>query len=217
VQYKSAADSHENRRKHLEVRRLIVGIRIIAGKYKGATIDAPDSARPTLSRHRQSLFDILSSLESSSGEENFFHDKIVVDCFAGSGALGFEALSRGAKYAYFIDNNKKAISVLRANALKINANESCVVICEDASKIFVNNSEICDLAFLDPPYNSAEINIVRTVERLLTARWISKNTILVVETAGKRPLDNLLFNEHDYDIITSRRLGNSTFTIAKLR
>ncbi|MDR3151496.1 MAG: RsmD family RNA methyltransferase, partial [Holosporaceae bacterium] len=62
-----------------------MGVRIVAGKYSGIYLDVPESIRPTLSRHRESLFNMLEAME-----ENFFSGKIVLDCFAGSGALGLE-------------------------------------------------------------------------------------------------------------------------------
>ena len=78
-----------------------MGVRIIGGQYRGMRINAPESARPTLVRHRQAIFDTLESIESEKFG-HFFDNKIVIDCFAGSGALGIEAVSRGAVKAYLL-------------------------------------------------------------------------------------------------------------------
>ena len=102
--------------------------KIIAGRYKGSVIDVPDSARPTLSRSRQALFDVISNLSDDENPQNFFQNKVVLDCFAGSGALGIEALSRGALFSYFIDASQKAISVIYKNIEKLNLKNSSKIL-----------------------------------------------------------------------------------------
>lgn len=194
-----------------------MGIKIISGKYRGRTIDAPGAARPTLSRNRQSLFDILESLhkEQSCNDLSFFTNKIVIDCFAGSGALGIEALSRGAQYAYFVDNNSEAISVLRSNISKLKAIDSSKIIFSDVNKIRNSNQQECDVVFLDPPYLQAEILIMKTIEYLFKSNWISEKSIMIIET--KKTCDIFQQSPSDFNILSSRKIGNSLFTIAHLQ
>lgn len=189
-----------------------MSIKIITGKYKGHIIDAPEAARPTLSRHRQSLFDILESLPYDRESESFFQNKIVLDCFAGSGALGIESLSRGTQHVYFVDNNKNAISILHSNLAKLKITDSSTIIFSDISKI--RNGSECDLIFLDPPYQDAETLIMKTVKHLLKSGWISEKSILVIET----PKTFSIFQQKtdNFDILSSRKISNSLFTIVKL-
>ncbi|GHU17130.1 methyltransferase [Alphaproteobacteria bacterium] len=185
-----------------------MGIKIIAGKYKGLHIDSPDSARPTLSRFRQSVFDILDSSQIDCEFGEFFCGKVVLDCFAGSGALGLEAISRGAAHAYFVDENRKAIGVLRSNIDKLNASECSTVILSDINKLtFSKKNKCCDVAFLDPPYFE-NISMKHTIKHLLEVGWIFEKTILVMEQSvhSKESLDFI-------KKIKSKIAGNSVFTL----
>ncbi|GHU10616.1 RNA methyltransferase [Alphaproteobacteria bacterium] len=185
-----------------------MGIRIIAGKHKGLHIDAPRSARPTLSRFRESIFDILESFQIDREFGEFFSGKIVLDCFAGSGALGLEAISRGASHAYFVDRDRSAISVLHSNVNKLNTQENSAIIFSDIDKLkFSKKNQCCNVAFLDPPYFE-NISIKRTVEHLSDVGWISEKTILVIEQ-HIHSKDSLDFIEK----IKSKTINNSIFTI----
>jgi 16S rRNA (guanine(966)-N(2))-methyltransferase RsmD len=205
-----------------------MSIRIIAGKYKGISIDTPDSVRPTLSRARQSLFDTLESMpiEMDDGTQGgFFHRRVVLDCFAGSGALGIEALSRGAGYAYFVDNSKNAISVLHSNIEKIQAQKHSAIIFSDINKIKNYNkmhpkNGKCDLIFLDPPYYK-NISIENTIDVLIAAEWTSENAIFVMETAEKNAKnfdrENFCGNSGEkFRIIAEKKIGISVFVVAKI-
>lgn len=151
-----------------------MSIRIIAGAYKGHCIDAPASARPTLSRFRQSLFDVLESIDS-----DFFHNKIVLDCFAGSGALGLEAISRGADFAYFVDKDKEAFNVIKNNIEKLHVSKVCKVICCDIAKIRNCENVCANIAFVDPPYG--KVSIEKTVKYLINTGWMSQNSYIITE------------------------------------
>lgn len=178
-----------------------MSIRIIAGKYKGRIIDAPSSARPTLSRFRQSLFDSLESLQNG-----FFENKVILDCFAGAGALGIEALSRGAKHVFFIDKDREAVATLRANIEQLNITEDATIICEDVTRIRNPKQQKCNIVFLDPPYG--KVSIAKTIERLTQINWLAEHAFLITEE-DKNNAEDLSFLK----LITSKQLGISLFRV----
>ncbi|MDR2268161.1 MAG: 16S rRNA (guanine(966)-N(2))-methyltransferase RsmD [Holosporaceae bacterium] len=184
-----------------------MGVRIVAGKYGGIYLDVPESIRPTLSRHRESLFSMLEAMG-----ENFFFGKIILDCFAGSGALGLEAISRGADHVYFIDNDRDSISVLKTNIQKLSEQENCITICADARQLKTFREEhSCNLVFLDPPY-SRNFSLEQIINTLLQKRWISENTLLLLEQSvhDAEELDFLVE-------IKTKKSGSSLFTLGKIR
>jgi 16S rRNA (guanine966-N2)-methyltransferase len=144
---------------------------ILAGKHKGVSIQtsAKHNYRPTQSRVRKSLFDILGDLTGLS----------VVDLFAGSGILGFEALSRGAEEVTFIELNPQLIKLLYNNKDKINS-EKCIVKKMDVFK-FINENRTFDLILVDPPYGQKELNSL--IESCL--KMLNPNGLLVLETSTK--------------------------------
>lgn len=124
-------------------------MRIIAGVFgsrKIKTLDGIDT-RPTLDRVRESLFNILGSR---------LRDAVVLDLFAGSGALGLEALSRGSRYVVFNDQARKAVSTVEENVLTLGVQENCQIICQEALRtcdLLARTQSSFDLIFLDPPYD----------------------------------------------------------------
>ncbi|MDR0581035.1 MAG: 16S rRNA (guanine(966)-N(2))-methyltransferase RsmD [Holosporaceae bacterium] len=188
-----------------------MSIRIIAGKYRGLSLAVPISVRPTLSRYRQSLFDILEAM--SADKTGFFVGKTVLDCFAGSGAFGIEAISRGAGYAYFVDSDRKTIAVINENLKKLKIESSFSVICADARSLkrkcrFKRLATLpsVDLVFLDPPYGKESVS--QTLKHLLRTEWISESSIIVTEESAKK---TEFLNE--YFEITSRTYGDTVFKI----
>jgi 16S rRNA (guanine966-N2)-methyltransferase len=164
-------------------------MRIIAGEWRGRAIDAPPGAgtRPTADRVRETLFSMLTSRLGS------FEDLRVADLFAGSGALGLEALSRGAAHATFVENNPKAIAVIRRNAAKLGAEERVSILA--ASALGLPRSEAFDLIFADPPYAAGSGSAV--VASVGGANWLAPGGWLTIETAraeavapGKLNLDS---------------------------
>ncbi|GEO25149.1 rRNA methyltransferase [Alicyclobacillus acidoterrestris] len=126
-------------------------MRVIAGKWKGHSLQAPKGrdTRPTTDRVKESMFNLLPhQLEGD----------IVVDLFAGSGALGIEALSRGAKRAVFVDADRRAFNVVRENLVKLDALAQATVWSLDWRRAVVKlSAEVPDVdwVFLDPPYDKA--------------------------------------------------------------
>lgn len=116
---------------------------IISGKYRGKKLKGfeVDGTRPTMDRVKESLFGMIQS---------YVGDSRILDLFAGSGALGLEAISNGAKEAYLVDNNIEAIKVIRDNIK--NMDDDIKVIKSDYKKFLKETNEKFDIIFLDPPY-----------------------------------------------------------------
>lgn len=153
-------------------------MRIVAGKFKGRSLAAPkdQATRPTSDRVREALFNILAH-----GIDGFALDGArVLDLFAGTGALGIEALSRGAKYGLFIENSAKARGLIRTNVETLNLTGVTKIWRRDASALGpAGNLEAFDLVFADPPYGQG------LAEKALRAAhdngWIKPGGIAVVE------------------------------------
>ena len=134
-------------------------MKVISGKYKGRTLKGYDivGTRPTMDRVKESLFAMITP---------YLLDATCLDLFAGSGALGIEALSNGTKYCYFVDNNPKAIKVLKENLTKLDIINAQVILA-DARKVLSKLDVKFDLIFLDPPYQADLLNlIIAEIERL---------------------------------------------------
>ena len=121
---------------------------ILSGRYKGLEIKTSKrlSYRPTSSKVRKSIFDILGNLEGLS----------VLDIFAGSGVLGFEAASRGASIITFVDNNRRVIDLIKENSSKLN-NEVKSYVCYSQWNNFLKQENQYDIIFADPPYGKIDI------------------------------------------------------------
>jgi len=188
-----------------------MSIKIISGQLKGSVLVVPEPARPTLLRSRQSLFDILVSTgDSSSDPQHFFENKIILDCFAGSGALGIEALSRGAQFAYFVDISQKSIDAIYKNIQKLKLENQSKIIKTDIFKI-KRNAQPSDVIFVDPPYG--KVSIAKTIKCLNEKGWIKEDTLIVIEEdiSNFEDLSSLV------NISVERKLGHSLFRIAKLK
>jgi 16S rRNA (guanine966-N2)-methyltransferase len=149
-------------------------MRIIAGQWRGRPIDAPpgSATRPTADRVRETLFSMLRSRLGG------FEDLRVADLFAGSGALGLEALSRGAASALFVENDAGAVSAIKRNAERLGASERVQV--RSGSALSLPPAEPFDLIFADPPYaqgsGSAAVAAVTAAGWLASGGWISVET-----------------------------------------
>ena len=146
-------------------------VRIIAGRWRGRNIEFPNlqSLRPTPDRVRETLFNWLSP--SIVGAK-------CLDLFAGSGALSFEALSRGAAYAILVDNNARVCKQLKKQAQVLNANNTRIV-HREAAEFIADNQDSFDIVFVDPPFNS---KLAATfADMLLEYPMLSNNAIIYVE------------------------------------
>lgn len=149
-------------------------MRVISGKYKGMEIKGYDilGTRPTMDRVKESLFGSIQTHVKNS---------VCLDLFAGSGALGIEALSMGAKTCYFVDNNKTAIKTLENNLQRLKVNEPYHLLLKDytaALKSFENNITF-DIIFLDPPYHLDMMN--EAIKKILEYDLLSDNGLIICE------------------------------------
>lgn len=160
-------------------------MRIISGKYKGRSINVPATVtRPTSSRVREAVF---SSLLHAVGS---FDGLIVLDLFAGSGALGLEALSRGAANANFIENDRNALTCIENNAKALGEQNISVQKAEVLGLVdSVATSAPADLVFIDPPYALLDEQIVELLSALAKNRWLADDAVVVVERSSKSEFD----------------------------
>jgi 16S rRNA (guanine966-N2)-methyltransferase len=149
-------------------------MRIIAGAWRGRPIEAPPglATRPTADRIRETLFSMLASRLGS------FEELRIADLFAGSGALGLEALSRGAASAAFVESDTKAAAIIRRNAEKLGAADRVRIL--GGSALSLPRSESFDLILADPPYapgsGSAAVAAVAAAGWLAPGGWMSIET-----------------------------------------
>lgn len=150
-------------------------MRVISGKYKGSILegDKIDGTRPTIARVKESVFATI---------QNKIPDSIVLDLFAGSGSLGIEALSMGAKFCYFIDHQKQAFNALTRNTSKLKISKDVKIIKSDFISFLKQTEVKFDIIFLDPPYDSDYIK--RSVDLIVSRDLLKKDGIIVCETSS---------------------------------
>lgn len=161
-------------------------MRIVSGDFRGKTLAAPagSATRPTSDRARQAIFNILEHAPWSDG----VREKRVIDLFAGSGALGFEALSRGAAFCLFVETDEAARGAIRENVDAMGLFGRTRVHRRDATDLGVRpgaDGPAFDLAFLDPPY--AKGLGERALARLAEGGWLAPDAIVVFERGSGEP------------------------------
>lgn len=172
-------------------------MRIIAGAYKGRilkTVSGP-GYRPAMGRVRESLFSRLESRGVVWGECR------VLDLFAGSGSLAFEALSRGAAEAVFVEKNPRAAACLAQNAANLGAESRCRILTEDVLRVSARRPALpFQVIFIDPPY--AEALFAPALRNILRLNWLAEDGFLIAEVekslrfdAEKQPGLELLNDE----------------------
>lgn len=155
-------------------------VRIIGGKWRGRKLVFPDRdhLRPTLGRVRETLFNWL---------RNDLDDARCLDLFAGSGALGFEALSRGAAEVTFVDSDRRAVRALMDNARRLEAGGQVQIVCAPAERFLKREAgAVWDLIFLDPPFASTSLTAVLTLIR--TSQILREEGLIYVEAPRREPL-----------------------------
>jgi 16S rRNA (guanine966-N2)-methyltransferase len=159
-------------------------MRIVAGTWRGRVLIAPQNTatRPTADRVRQALFDML--LHAPWGGRETVENAQVLDIFAGTGAFGLEALSRGAAHATFIEQDRTALTALRTNIAACRAEDRTTILSIDA--LTTPPGDPANLIFLDPPYR--QDLIPRVIAQLRSANRIAPNALIIAETARDEPI-----------------------------
>ena len=156
-------------------------MRVIAGSARGMKLKTPEglNTRPTQDRIKETLFNMIQA---------YLADCVFVDMFSGSGGIGIEALSRGARQAYFIENAKEPLNCIESNLAATKLEDSAVILKTDAvsSLHHIFEKEV-DIIFMDPPYNMGHEKQVLTY--LKDAKFVTEDTMIIVEASLETDFD----------------------------
>jgi len=183
-------------------------MRIVGGRHGGRALTAPKSqnVRPTSDRLREALFNILAH-----GYDDPVTGARVLDLFAGTGALGLEAMSRGAAFALFIDDGAEARALIRQNVEALGLGGVTRVFRRDATKLGpVHPNEPFGLVFLDPPYRMDLAE--KSLASLRDGGWLARDALLIVEEAA----DAGFAAPRGYTEIEQRRYDDTEFTFLRV-
>lgn len=174
-------------------------MRIISGKAKGTklyTLEG-DTTRPTLDRIKEAVFNII---------QDEIEDATVLDLFSGSGAIGLEFASRGAKKVYLVDNSKQACEVIKKNIEKTHLQEKVKLFNMESQELIekINNINF-DLIYLDPPYKTDLIK--QSILKLIEKNNITNNTLVILETDEEQKIKNQIENIKNIELIDKRKYG----------
>ena len=186
-------------------------MRVIGGKYRGLKLLPPDSfnIRPTSDRLKESLFSIITSNKYKIHIDN----SNVLDICSGTGSLGIESLSRGAKSVFFIDKDHKSIKLIYKNIAKLNIDKqienNIKIIRDEVIKALKNINKIFQIVLIDPPYNT---NVTeKCLLKLKEFNLIDETSYIFVESSKTEE-----FNYDGYQILDIKVHGISKLTILKL-
>ena len=190
-------------------------MRIVGGSLKGRALRAPHRStqegrdlRPTADRVRESLFNVL--LHGPEPVE--LEGATVIDVFSGTGALGLEAMSRGAQHGVFIDNDAKALALVRKNAGNLGLGRSVTLLKLDAARLPPpprTAKTPARLAFLDPPYGSGLA--LPALQGLKARNWIGEGAVSVAEVAAKEELET----PKGFEAVDERTYGRARLVFLK--
>ena len=172
-------------------------MRIIGGTLRGKKLYTLEglATRPTLDRVKESVFNILQFR---------IKDSVVLDLFGGSGALGLEALSRGAKKTVFCDNSKSAMEIIKKNIKETRFEDKSILLNKDYIECLTTLKEKFDLVFLDPPYDT-NYGII-AINKIIELNLLSDNGIIIFETNNENKEKEILLNKN-IEIYDKRRYG----------
>lgn len=182
-------------------------MRVIAGTVRGHSLKAPRglNTRPTLDRVREAIFNVLTFR---------IHDAVVLDLFSGSGAMGIEALSRGAASCVFTDNSRQAISVIKENLTHTKLESKATVFNMDAGQLLnllkTDAKTTFDLVFLDPPYESGVYETI--LSKLSVGKLLNKEALVIAESNTKLELKD---RYEALQLIKQSRYGNTLVSYYK--
>jgi len=157
--------------------------RIVAGQFRGRRLEVPKGrdVRPTTDRMRERLFSMLMHARYPD-----MTGAVVADIFAGTGALGLEALSRGADKVTFVEQARPSVACINANITTLGVAAETAILSKDATRL-PTATEPCDFIFMDPPYRKG---LVRpTLDAILAQGWLAADGVIVCEQASDEPLD----------------------------
>lgn len=178
-------------------------LKIISGKYRGLSFTGDDiiGTRPTMNRVKESLFAMI---------QDKIKDSVCLDLFAGSGNLGLEALSNGAKKCYFVDHNKIAIDIIQKNILKLHVNEEYEIVKSDYEEALLNFKKKnlkFDIIFLDPPYQFYLIN--NCLDKINSYNLLADTGVIICE------LETEIINNKDFTVLKERTYGSKKVIILR--
>ena len=186
--------------------------RIVGGSARGRRLQVPPKhTRPTSERVREAVFSAVGHRLGG------WQGLSVLDVYAGSGALGLEAWSRGAHRVVAVDKDRRAVAAITANAEALGARQDVCVLGADAEKLR-SRAELCpqqpvaDVVFLDPPYELANDKLVKVLQVLRTGGWLADDCVAVVERSAKVPWSW----PADWEGVTDRRYGDTQISLGVL-
>ena len=184
-------------------------MRIIGGILKGRRLNAPEgrTTRPMTDRIRESLFDIIAHHDWGDVLGDPLDKTQVLDAFCGTGALAFEALSRGAAHAVLFDKDKRALGTAQENAGALGLKDACRILPVNATTP-PKATAPCQLVFLAPPYRKGLV--LPALEALDKAGWIAPQALIVIEVARGESLEL----PDKYALLLSRTYGATTLHFA---
>ena len=182
-------------------------MRVISGKVRGLKLNAPKNqdVRPTTDRVKENLFNMINS---------YIMDSNILDLFAGTGSLGIECLSRGAKNCVFVDISKESIAIVKSNIKKARVENESVVLnldFKDAVSRLQSQKNKFDVIFMDPPYYKEMF--VDALEKIDNANLLDEEGIIVVEHDTK---DILPDKVNRLEKTKDKKYGNTTLTFYKM-
>ncbi len=183
--------------------------RIIAGTVGGRTLRTPAGrgTRPTSDRVREALFSALEARGAVAGAR-------VLDLYAGSGALGLEALSRGAEDAIFVESDQRALRTVRANIAQLGFDDRTQVIAMSVLPAVARvGPHPVDLVLVDPPYDLAEADLGDVLGALTDESWLAPGGLVVVERSSRSPAPAWSV---EYEVEKPRRYGETTVHLATI-
>ncbi len=180
-------------------------MRVISGRAKGTKLNTLEglNTRPTLDRVKEALFNII---------QNQIHESIFLDLFSGSGAIGIEAVSRGAKKAILCDNSKDAIEIIKKNIQKTHL-EKEIEIYNNEYDFILNNKikEKVDIVYIDPPYKTELA--YKSILLILKNNLLKEESTIIVETDEEKIINKI--NELDMNMIDKRKYGRANLIFLK--
>jgi 16S rRNA (guanine966-N2)-methyltransferase len=182
-------------------------MRIVGGTWRGRALKGPNTSdvRPTSDRLREAIFNVLAHAydDACSGAR-------VIDLFAGTGALGIEAMSRGAQFALFVDDSPEGRSLIRANVETLGLGGTSKIFRRDATKLGqMPPQDRFTLAFLDPPYGRSLVE--PALVELRDGGWLAKEALCIVEESG----DTKLALPEGYELLERRDYGETQVVILR--